>query len=105
MNSIYKNIYNLKKNIKWQNLINNKNLIIGKAILKPNNKIINNKIINSEYFYVLNGEAEIKIDNKNILLKKDNFIEIPKNSSFYTINKNNKDFEFIYMFPNNSFKK
>ena len=77
-------------------MLKNKELSVIKESVPSGEYEIRHKHLNSrQLFYILKGEAEIEIEGKTFVLKKDESIEIPPLHYHQLLNKNSTALEFL----------
>ena len=76
------------------------NFAMRKFIIEPGGSMPLHKNSVEHEQYILNGKAEIAIDGKIFIVKKDDIVFIPKEAEHYYKTIGDENFEFLCMVPN-----
>lgn len=85
--------------VRWVALKNNKKGVLGLCEMKKNGQMGPHKHSVTEYYYVLSGNANMRVGNsKQFKAKKGMLIKTPSNVNHISVNKSKKPFVFLYRF-------
>jgi quercetin dioxygenase-like cupin family protein len=76
------------------------NFAMRKFTIEPGGSMPLHKNIVEHEQYVLNGEAELKIGEEKIYVKRDDVVFIPANTEHDYVNRGKEPFEFLCLVPN-----
>ncbi|MFB5637924.1 MAG: cupin domain-containing protein [Nitrosarchaeum sp.] len=77
------------------NTLNGINYSLAQFTLEPGKRSLLHKIRSSEIYYILEGDAVLKIDKQQYNLKKDDSIYVPPMSEQYIENKGTENLRFL----------
>lgn len=77
------------------NTLNGINYSLAQFSLEPNKKTKKHKLRSSEIYYVLEGEAEITIDEDSFEIKKDDSVYVPPMSEQFIKNTGAQELRFL----------
>ena len=78
-----------------QNTQNKTNYSLAKFTLEPGRRTLKHKLRSSEIYYILEGQAVLKIDNESFEIKKDDSVYVPPMSEQYMLNTGTSDLKFL----------
>ena len=87
-----------KSNVSWFNICNDRKKVFGYCTIKPGGELYKHKHKINEYYYVVDGKGKLKLGNKDLSLKKNMFVKIPKMTYHNTKNPYHKNLSFFYLF-------
>ncbi|HKI78813.1 MAG TPA: cupin domain-containing protein [Ignavibacteriaceae bacterium] len=88
--------YNWGKNCDGSHLLNNKNLSVIQEKVPPGKSEVKHfHSILHQFFFILEGEGTIEIENKEVILQKNKGLEIPSGIPHKFRNNSKKDVIFL----------
>ena len=77
------------------NTLNGIGYSLAQFTLEPKKRSLLHKIKSSEIYYILEGEAVLKIDDQSYQVKKDDSVYVPPMSEQYIENTGTEDLRFL----------
>ena len=78
-----------------QNTQNKTSYSLAQFTLEPGRRTLRHKLRSSEIYYILEGQAVLKIDNESFEIKKDDSVYVPPMSEQYMLNIGISDLKFL----------